>query len=258
MEEFYYDKHPNLIGPIMKTTVCKIVKKPKINNTISDKISSYFSDLYNDYIADNKIVVFIILGFVVFLIYKYYNKPEKKEEKEEFTNREHSLLKEIEDYQTKHLMYDNPPYMNPTESVELQDDDIIHYPPDPIPINLPDAGIVQTRNIYKNPPPYQSLNYTNYDHNNVYTNASRSYHNGSFNTYQNAQDTNIVNPNNWSNNFNTNTGNFVGPMTNMNGQVLNEYQAVSDNQTQNLLDAMKFGPMYASGDIEPPYAQDFF
>ena len=50
MEEFYYDKHPNLIGPVMKTTVCKIVKKPQINNTVSDKISGYVSEFYNDYI----------------------------------------------------------------------------------------------------------------------------------------------------------------------------------------------------------------
>lgn len=261
MEEFYYDKHPNLIGPIMKTTVCKIVKKPQINNTVSDKISSYVTGIYNDYIMDNKIIIFIIVGFIIFLIYRYYNKTptkdiKKKKEKEAFTNDEYNLLKEIEDYQTEHLMYDNPPSMNPTSNPDLQHDEI-HYPPDPLPINLPNSGMTFTRNIYENPPQYKSLNNVNYDHNNVYTNPSRSYNSGTYNTYSNAQDTTITNPFNWSNNFNTNTGGFVGPMTNMNREVLNQYQSISDNTTQNLLDAMKFGPMYESGKIDPPYAADF-
>lgn len=259
MEEFYYDKHPNLVGPIMKTTICKIVKKPKINNTVSDKISSYISEVYNGYISENKIIIFIILAFVVFLIYKYYNKTPKKEidekekQKELFTNEEYNLLKEIEDYQTKHLLYDNPPSMNPTMDPALQEDDVF-YPPDPLPIRLPELGIVETRNIYPDPPSFQPLNNINYDYNNVYNNVSRSYNTGTYNTYQNAQDTNITNPYGWSNNFNTNTGNFVGPMTNMNMQSLGQYQAVKDNTTQNLLDAMKFGPMYANGSVEPPYA----
>lgn len=261
MEEFYYDKHPNLIGPIMKTTVCTIVKKPQINNTISDKISSYVSEIYNNYIVDNKIIIFIIVTFVIFLIYRYYNKTpkeEKKEEKkEEFTNEEYNLLKEIEEYQTKHLLYDNPPSMNPLISPSDQEDDVF-YPPDPLPIRLPPTqDIVYSRNIYENPPPFQQLNNVNYDYNNVYTNPSRAYNTGTYNTYQNAQNTNITNPYNWSNNFNTNTGNFVGPMTTMNMESLNQYQGIQDNTTQNLLDAMKFGPMYANGSIDPPYANDF-
>jgi len=265
MDEFYYDKHPNLIGPIMKTTVCTIVKKQQINNTVSDKISSYVTSLYNDYIADNKIIIFIIVAFVVYLIYKYYNKTptkndkaNKEENKEKFTNQEYNLLKEIEDYQTQHLMYDNPPSMNPlTSNPELQQDDIF-YPPDPLPVNLPGSGIVYKRNIYERDlPNYKPLNFVNYDHNNVYTNPSRSYSSGTYNTYNGAQDTNITNPYNWSNNFNTNTGNFVGPMTNMNRDVLNQYQSRSDNTSQNLLDALKFGPRYDTGEIDPPYAADF-
>ena len=79
--EYYSNKHPDLIGPIMKSTVNKIIKKPTINNTISDKISQYISQFYNKYIAENKLTIFIIVMIIGFLIYRYNNKNDNKNNK---------------------------------------------------------------------------------------------------------------------------------------------------------------------------------
>lgn len=264
--EFYYDKHPNLIGPVMKTTVCKIIKKPQINSTISDKISTYFTDLYNDYISSNKALVFLLLIFVGFLIYRYYNKkesfkPEKK--KEDFVDPishkddNSNLLKELEYYQTKHLEFDNPPSMNPLFPPQSQNqNDIIHYPPDPLPIRLdPNGDLEFRRSIGPNPPPFTQLNYPHgYDFNNVYTHEDRSFYNGTYDTYMDAQNTPIKNPFGWSNDFNTNTGDFVSPMTQRNMQKLMEYQGQHDTEQQNLRNGLQFGRQYALGTVDPPFA----
>jgi len=262
--DFYSGKQPNLIGPVMKSTICRVIKKPNINNTVSDKIATYMSDLYKDYIVDNKVIIFIILIFVSFLIYRYYNtkaKVEKEKKAESFSSEEGNLLKNIHEYQTKHLKYDNPPSMNPLDS-PADNEDIVNYPPDPLPINIPGEGMVFARDIYPPPRHETPFNHVNYNHDNVYENQSRSYNAGTYNTYQNAQDTNIVNPYGWSNNFNTNTGNFVSPMTNMNNQVLIDYQSILDNQQGNLTNALKFGPKFINTNapeyqMDPPYARDF-
>ena len=54
--DFYSGRRPNLIGPVMRSTVCKVSKSPNINNTVSDKITQYFSNIYNDYIVDHKLI----------------------------------------------------------------------------------------------------------------------------------------------------------------------------------------------------------
>jgi hypothetical protein len=252
--DFETGKPPNLIGPIMKSTVNKVIKKPTTNSTISDQITTYVSDFYNNYIVDNKFLILIVIIIIVFLIYRYYNTKNKKQQ-EPFTKEENNLIKQIQKYQTKNLEYsEGPPHMNPIISVEDQPKDQINYPPDPLPINLPDKGIVYTRNIYENPPDYPALNHVNYDYNNVYQYPSRSYYSGANNTYKNAQDTTIINPYDWSNKFNTNTGNFVTGMTNTNRQVLIDYQTSIDNEKAGMINGANDGyiPPY---NIEPPYSQ---
>lgn len=248
--DFYSGKQPNLIGPIMKTTVCKIIKKDVVNNTISDKISKFMSDFYKSYIMDNKLIIFAIIIFIIFLIYRYHNKkPEKRKEK--FTEKETTLLKEIEDYQMQCPKYSQI-VMNPTMAADEQKDDI-HYPADPLPINIPNSGIVYARDIYPKQPPFTQLNNVDYDHNNVYEYPSNSYYDGTYNTYKNAKDTDIINPYSWSNNFNTNTGNFVRPMTNGNNQNMIDYQTIIDNKQGNLIDGLEIGPRWNANKIEPPY-----
>lgn len=262
--DFYSNKQPNLIGPVMKSTICTIVQKPTINNTVSDKITSYVGDLYKDYIIDNKFMVCFLILVVGFLIYRYYNKTPVKKPLEGFNltdsecNKDKNLLKEIEEYQINKMRYDNPPAMNPLNSI-ADDNDLIYYPPDPLPINIPGDGMVYARDIYDNQPKANPINHVKYDYNNVYKNPSRQYYTGSYNTYQNAKDTDIINPYGWSNNFNTNAGKFVGPMTDKNNQVLVDYQSTLDNTNNNLTGALNYGSNkseYAFAGIDPPYALD--
>lgn len=259
--DYYTGKQPNLVGPIMKLTVNKVTKLQPSNNTISDKITTYINDFYNNYIAENKMIVVVLLLVTIYLIYRYYAVKEKKPiitEKFDSNDDEKNLMKDIMEYQTRHLRYDNPPSMNPTQPLEDQEDDVF-YPPDPLPVRLPKEGIVYTRDIYESPPKYPQMNHTNYDHDNVYKENSRSYYDGTYNTYQNAKDTNIVNPYGWSNNFNTNTGQFVTGMTNTNTQVMNEYQTGIDNKNGNLINSLNYGTEFINAnkpgyDIDPPYA----
>ena len=44
--DFYSGKQPNLIGPIMKSTVCKIMKKPTINNSFL-KFNTFIGNYLN-------------------------------------------------------------------------------------------------------------------------------------------------------------------------------------------------------------------
>lgn len=255
MDFFNSGKQPNLVGPIMKSTVNKVIKKPVINSTISDKITAYVSDFYNNYIMENKLLVFIVIAAVAFLIYRYYNTKNKKTQ-EPFSKEENNLLKDIKEYQTKLVKTNDPPHMNPILPPSKQEEDIkVNYPPDPLPVNLPETGIVYTRNIYKDPPPYPSLNNVPYDYNNVYKYQSLSNYAGAYNTYQDAQDTTIKNPYNWSNNFNTNTGNFVSDMTNTNRNVLADYQTSIDNSTAGVINgASGNGYITQEYSIEPPFA----
>lgn len=259
--EFYSKSQPNLILPKMKKTVYKIIKKAPNHLTVSEKVSNMMSEYYNSYIEPNKVVIFIALIIVLFLVYRYYNRTNTKDSVEKFSSDEYNLLKDITDTQTAHLRYDSQPTLNPLLPISIQQEPV-YYPPDPLPVNIPDAGTVYTRNIYEDPGPYPPLNMPiDYDYNNVYKNSSRSYYNGTYNTYQNAQDTDIINPYGYLNNFNTSTGDFIGQMTEANNQNLTDYQSILDNTQGNLYDSLKIGPNYLNSNIpestmDPPYATD--
>ncbi len=79
---------------------------------------------------------------------------------------------------------------------------------------------------------------------------------GTYNTYADAKDTNIVNPYGWSNNFNTTTGSFITGMTDMNRQNVYDYQTILDNMNGNLVDGLGIGPKHLDDvpEMEPPYA----
>lgn len=258
--DFYSNSKPDLVGPMVKKSVYKIMKKEIDNNTISDRISKLLTDFYKDYIKEYKLIVFLIIIFVVFLLYRYYNKEEKEEVKEKFTKEEQKIIDEIFNSQTKHLTYDSQPSFNRLESVNGQQE-YVNYPPDPIPINIPDQGIKYTKSLYDYSKQFDNLNNPDYDYNNVYEYPSRSYYTGTYNTYQDAEDTDIVNPYGWSNEFNTNAGKFVSSMTDANRQNIVDYQTIVDNMNGDLQDSLKIGPKYLdetlAPEMDPPYADDF-
>jgi len=217
-----------------------------------------------------------ILVVILFLMYRYYNKKNKQEyssEEEEEYDEEYSYesflnnkgndftydtIADITSTQTANLRYDTQPSFNPLYPVDDQRQHV-YYPPDPLPVNIPDVGTVYTRNLYDDPQPYSPINSAMYDYGNVYKDASRSYYNGTYNTYADAQDTEIVNPYGYSNNFNTTTGRFIKGMTADNDKVVTDYQTILDNMETSLRNSLKIGPEYLDVNgpeltMEPPYS----
>lgn len=239
--DFYSGKQPNLIGPLMKSTIYKVIKKPQIaGNTISDKVSNGLSSLYKTYIVDNKLVVFIIIIIMVFLIYRYYQTKSISKSKslikkqEEFLNQDRNLINDIKDYQTNRLMLDIHHTMNPIESLENQKGEI-NYPSQRMPINIPNKGLTFGSDSDTNQKPFSSLNRVNYDYNNINSSPLKSYYSGTPNQM------------NWFNNFNTSQGNFVNEMTFDNRKILTDYQTIlnnNNNNQENLIDSLKLQPNY--------------
>ncbi len=261
--DFYSNTRPNLVGPRIKHTVYKIIKKKSNGSTISDKVSNSMSSIYTAYIGNNKLVAVVVIGLLLFFVYRYYKKQQEKkdgseETKERFSNDEKKIIEEIMNNQTKHLKYDTQATLNPLYSVDSQQEPV-NYPPDPLPVNLPNNGIVYTRSLYDYPKNFPAMNTPNYDYDNVYSNPSRSHYTGTYNTYEGAQDTDIINPLGFPTNFNSTTGDFIGQMTNANTQNITDYQSILDNMQGNLTTSLRIGPKYLNvGDpesaMEPPYA----
>lgn len=247
MEQEYYSKtQPNLVVQSVKVTLDKIIDNNEQGSTISEIIANKMYNFYNDYLKDNMFVLAIIMIFVIFLIYRYYatkeeknKKQEKEVEQQEQTDdrmQEHYqdlTLQEIQS-QTDHLMNNTQPHFNPLYSVGSQQTPV-NYPPDNLPINTGN-NLIFTKSLNNQyPPSYPPFNTPEYNYNNVYKNDTRSYYNGTYNTYSGAQDTNIQNPLGFSTNFNTNTGNFVGPMTNMNQQIIDQYNNNGRNKESDMI-----------------------
>lgn len=279
--QYYSGKEPNLVGTAFTNTVNKIMKK-KHGGTISDNISMSFTNFYNNYISDNLFLILLIILFIILLVYRYYyvqttrkEKPEQKEDNldkelfgnqstnenvEKFHNQDYNLIRDITETQTSHLKYDPQPSFNPIYPVNQQKEQV-YYPPDPLPINIPESGIVYTRDIYQEPKNYSPLNSTNYDYFNVYTNPTRSYYAGTENTYKEPAGTDIVNALGFSTDFNGDTAKFIYPVTELNKKSVVDLEKIIDQNNNNLVDALRFGPKVIESantkyGIEPPYADD--
>lgn len=262
---YYSNLRPKLIDPKLEKTIYKLSKGGGNGAmTISDKIAKAISDFYESYIQEHIFITIILLAIGAFLLYRYYNKSsefsEEQRKQEGFSNEESNILKDITTTQTAHLRYDTQPTMNPLFPVDEQHEPV-YYPPEPLPINIPKNGIVYTRNLYDEPKQDEPINVARaYNYNNVYEQPSRSYYTGGYNTYQNAEDTNIINPFGYPVNFNTSTGSFVAGSTRRNEQNLMDYQSILDNTQGNLLDSVRNtgGIIDVAGsqlEIDPPYVE---
>ena len=253
MEFEYYSKtQPNLIVPKVKEAIDNVIETNDKGSTVSEIIANRMYNFYNDYLRENMFIIIVILIFVVFLIYRYYKTKEEKQKKQAKLEKEKEESQEnqqyIENYQdlslneiqkqTDHLMYNDQPHFNPLFSVSTQQTPV-NYPPDKLPINLPNQGMTYTRSLDNSyPQPYPAFNAPAYNYNNVYKNDTRSYYNGTYNTYQHPNDTNIQNPLGFSTKFNSTTGNFVGPMTDLNQSVINEYNRLGRQKEDDMVKGM--------------------
>ncbi len=227
--EFYSGTIPNLVSKRLIHKFNKTVTTvPNTGKTISEKVFAFTSYIYNNYIKEHKYLWLFIVGIVLFLTYRYYNRSGKKENYSAY-----NLVDEIEDAIEKKLRYDPQPSFNPLKSVESQKKPV-NYPPEPIPIRTNGKIEPKTFDPYT-AKPFPPLNTPKYNYNNVYQDPSLNYYSGTYNTYKNAKNTNIVNPLGFSNKFNTTTGAFVGQMTDDNKQNIFEYQKILDNNRQNMI-----------------------
>lgn len=205
MENVYYSKmQPNLIEPKIKETFDKLGEiNEKTGQTISEIITNKMYTFYSDYISKNLFIITIFLIAFIFLTYRYYKNKEEK----------YSIINEIQ-AQTKHLQNNSQPHFNPLYPVDEQNDNLlINYPADPLPIDINGKKEWMRNNDFNHSPnPPLSNDKLNdpstYDYNNVYKNDSRLYYHGSQQPNR-KPDTTIRNPYGFLNNFNTSTDDFI-------------------------------------------------
>lgn len=259
----YYSKSiPNLIVPKMRKNIYKLVTGGSTNIPINEKISNFFYNTYESYLKDHKLLFFFILIIILFLFYRYITYS-----KEKFDGNL-NLLSDLSYEQTKRLYYNDQPHFNPLYSVKQQRE-AVNYPPEPYPLYIPNRGMTNFTfgQIPVNAPvaKLDQLNTPIYNYDNILPclgdscprscgDNGLSYYNGSYDTYKNAKDTNILNPLDFSNNFNTNTGNFITPMTRRNNEIINEFQNNVDIKNNNLLNAMTEYDKDPDYHIDLPYS----
>lgn len=265
--QFYSNSKPDLIVSKVRKSIVYIMKKKSSFTTFSDKVSQIVGNFYNEYICDSKLIIIILAAITIMLLCRYYDKQNKlenrtykdKNKKEGFTTDEQKIMKDIMKTQTSHLKYDTQPSFNSLYSVNDQFQPV-NYLPDQIPTNIPGKGLVYDKNLpYSNQ--YENLNNPAYDYNGAHTNPSRSYYNGTYDTYDNTQNNNIENPLGFSTEFNATTGKFISEMTSANHQNITDYQKLINNMNNDLSNSISYGPEGLKQDelestMVPPWATD--
>lgn len=253
--DFQLNKKPNLIDLNVKQSIYKLIKDTNDKKTISDRISEFLTCIYKDYFIENKLLCFIFVITIIFLCYRYFNKKNTKKNTKNKKNTEQFSS------QTNHLLYSQQPSFNPLYSVngQINRNEQVNYPPELLPINIPNRnGLTYTNNLYNNEPiPFNNSenNTDNYNYNNAYENKGLSYYTGTLNTYDNSTNSNMINSLGYPTNFNITTGDFVNKMTDANVKNVTDYQNILDDMQGKLENAVKGGQNYNTEyNVSPPYS----
>jgi len=232
--EFFSGSKPNLVSNKLIHKFNKtVVAEPATGKTISEKVFTFTSYIYNNYIKEHKYLWLLVVVIAIFLGYRYYNRSNKSN-KENYTCNA-NVIDEVEEAILNKLKFNKQPSFNPLKSVDDQKDkEPVNYPPEPIPIRTNGAIEEKTFNPY-DVKPLSRMETPKYNYNNVYEEPSRNYYDGTYNTYKNAKDTTIVNPLGFSNKFNTTTGAFIGEMTNNNKHNVFDYQKILNDNRNNMV-----------------------
>lgn len=246
--EFYSGKQPNLIGPVMKDTMDKIINNTNPNPTVSDKINNLVSDLYTNYIAPNLILIIIIIAIIAWLVYRYFNKKEKVSREERYENEKpitsQNLIRELEKEANRNMM-DETIRMNPMLSPE--DNGVeMNYVADEIPLRfVPGQNLLQPPKPYVQPDP--RFNTIPYDPSRFAD--TRLVTAGTIDTYANVKDSDMIHPYGWDTNFNQTSGSYVSGMVDLNNQAISDLNAITDSNQQNMSDGKTYIPQFI-----PPYS----
>jgi hypothetical protein len=166
---FFSRTKPNLIS---SRTLKKIEKSLNVADNQSGGSFDFLNNFYKNYIEDNLFVVILISFFVIFLIYKYYNKQNNVEE-------------------------NFRPTMNPSADLEIQNS-YGNYVGDDVPA-IYNNKIITGKSVNPLPEvPKSYLPITNYI-------EERDSYVGYNNPYKNTADPNFPHPYEWDQHFNTST-----------------------------------------------------
>lgn len=294
--DFYSNSRPNLIPTNVRNKV-KIMthRAKKVGGKINSGFNSFLYSLYSNYIKPNKELLVIILLVCAFVLYRCQQKKKENESEEEMNSLLEDFINEEITNQTsvpgnyegtvndlsrnianqsrymRHGIGDQPT-MNPSVPVGDQYVEEVNYRPDSVPINIDGSGpriinrptsherLVRDNSLSMQ---YENLIKPTWDHDMGSKYQSRNYYTGLENTYNNAQDTNIINPLGFSNDFNSTTNSFVGGNVQLNQQNMIDYAQIMKDTNQDLVGSLdpashlndrscNFSP--PGNQIEAPYA----
>jgi hypothetical protein len=192
-------------------------------------------------------------------------KEKEKEKEKEIKERQEKLTKQFNNIQQPQkdvlvngLLTPKYSYEGDLSYIMAQQPIIFHpapisYPPDPYRVISNNDNNINTSfmqnldgDYYKN---YINPN-NNLNVNDKYVNTtSVNNYNGTYNSYLNAQDTQLQNPIGLPTDFNSTTGNFVGKMTDMNKQNILDYNDILNNTNRDLLKNINNNAFK----VDPPY-----
>jgi len=180
--DFYSNSKPDLICSKNKKPLYNIGSELQPNKeTISETVLNIINTLYIKYIIPNMTITICMVVFILFLIYRYYTTANNNTKKQK--------SKSAPINTNYGLVIGN--------NENNGNNDITNQLSDPHYVIIDDKQI----------PLIQK-----------YHSEEKKYYTNTTNDYKNTQDTDIINPLGFSNDFNTTTGAFVGEMTDLNNQ----------------------------------------
>lgn len=257
---------PNLINDVSD----KVFDKYKLVNIPQRKdgfelIGGDISRFISTYISPYSTLIWVLIGLIFFFFIDAVVKDAKLKRKqkkiEQFKDIKGSM-EAILSSDLDELQYNPQHTMNPTIPLNMQERPIVRFPND-IPLNV--GGQFQYINDTDFPEfPNETLNTIDqYPGNLVYglnnNNGRLDYQTGLRNNYYDAQDTNIVNPYGWANDFNSSTKDFIQGNVDINQDILKRYGNYEEQMKEELMKSMHMGPEFLDNspefDLMPPYAQ---
>ena len=259
--DFYSNSQPNLVSARIRNKVKLLTTPPKKSIQINSSLDKAICTIYTSYIKPNRLILIFLLTIGIFGWYRYKQKMNESaiaNEIDQFIDED--MVQNNIEKQTIHLdntpETTNQPSMNPLFPVSTQYNEKVNYPPGPLPINI-DNNITYKQNLY-NSQPFPNLINPNINYNAQNNYKTLSYYNGLHNPYKLPQDTSIINPLGYGNDFNSSTGNFIGQNVQANQKNIMDYGEIisQTNNTLNNLGPMNIDINSPELNIDPPYTSN--
>ncbi len=206
--DFFSGSVPNLISKRSIKNIEKIanIKNPIKEVSIFDSINSF----YNNFIEPNIFILSMLFIFIIFLIYKYYAKNN-------ITKNQYNP-ENIENFRAM---------FNPNLPIDIQNS-YVNYLPDKIPSTIDGELVSYDDLVKKEEPEYRYPPF-------IENTENRDIYTGTYNTYQNSQDSAIPHPFGWPMNYNSSTEKSIKYMTNLNQKNLDDLNDINNEEENDLI-----------------------